>query len=77
MGLEVTREIWTLTGETSSLRTDALAVEEPLEIRVNSKAISTTMRTPGHDLALRIWMVSSLMPTRRMSCKFDCAMVSN
>jgi FdhD protein len=54
MGLEVTREIWTMTGETSGLRTDALAVEEPLEIRVNSKAISTTMRTPGHDLELTL-----------------------
>ena len=57
MGLEVTREIWTLTGETSSLRTDALAVEEPLEIRVNSSAITTTMRTPGHDLELTLgWL---------------------
>jgi FdhD protein len=59
MGLEVTREIWTLIGETSSFRIDALAVEEPLEIRVNSKAISTTMRTPGHDLELTLgWMLS-------------------
>jgi FdhD protein len=57
MGLEVQREIWTLTGETSSLRTDVLAVEEPLEIRVNSKGISTTMRTPGHDLDLTLgWL---------------------
>lgn len=58
MGLEVTREIWTLTGETSSLRRDALAVEEPLEIRVNSRAITTTMRTPGHDLELTLgWLL--------------------
>jgi FdhD protein len=57
MGLEVQREIWTLVGETSSLRTDSLAVEEPLEIRINSQAISTTMRTPGHDLELTLgWM---------------------
>ena len=57
MGLEVTREIWTLTGERSNLRTDALAVEEPLEIRVNSQAITTTMRTPGHDLGLTLgWL---------------------
>jgi FdhD protein len=57
MGLEVTREIWTLAGETTSLRTDHLAVEEPLEIRVNSRAISTTMRTPGHDLELTLgWL---------------------
>jgi FdhD protein len=28
---------------------DAVAVEEPLEIRVRGRAISVTMRTPGHD----------------------------
>ncbi len=28
---------------------DALAGEEPLEIRIGRKAISVTMRTPGHD----------------------------
>lgn len=28
---------------------DALAVEEPLEIRVGGRAVSVTMRTPGHD----------------------------
>lgn len=30
-------------------RSDALAVEEPLEIQVESRSISITMRTPGHD----------------------------
>src|SRR2546421_9141837 len=28
---------------------DELAVEEPLEIRVRGRAVSITMRTPGHD----------------------------
>src|SRR5262245_20931380 len=28
---------------------DELAIEEPLEIRVRGRAISITMRTPGHD----------------------------
>jgi FdhD protein len=28
---------------------DELAVEEPLEIRVRGRAVSVTMRTPGHD----------------------------
>jgi FdhD protein len=28
---------------------DELAVEEPLEIRVKNRAVSVTMRTPGHD----------------------------
>lgn len=29
--------------------TDELAVEEPLEIRVDTRPVSVTMRTPGHD----------------------------
>ena len=28
---------------------DALTIEEPLEIRIGSKPLATTMRTPGHD----------------------------
>lgn len=31
---------------------DALAIEEPLEIRVGQKTVSITMRTPGHDVEL-------------------------
>lgn len=31
---------------------DTVAVEEPLEIRVNDRPVSVTMRTPGHDLEL-------------------------
>ena len=31
---------------------DTLVVEEPLEIRVNEKAVSVTLRTPGHDFDL-------------------------
>lgn len=30
-------------------RSDSLAVEEPLEIRVNARPIAVVMRTPGHD----------------------------
>ena len=33
-------------------RADYLAVEEPLEVRVNGKALSVTMRTPGNDVEL-------------------------
>jgi FdhD protein len=32
-----------------SVATDEVAVEEPLEIRVNGSALAVTMRTPGHD----------------------------
>jgi FdhD protein len=31
---------------------DRLAVEEPLELRVDGKALAVTMRTPGHDVEL-------------------------
>src|ERR1700738_1616274 len=30
-------------------REDVVAVEEPLEIRVDGEPIAVTMRTPGHD----------------------------
>lgn len=33
-------------------REDVLAVEEPLEIRINGKSFSVTMRTPGDDFDL-------------------------
>ena len=33
-------------------RPDAIAIEEPLEIRVAGSPLSVTMRTPGHDVEL-------------------------
>jgi FdhD protein len=33
---------------------DAVAVEEPLEIRINGEPVAVTMRTPGHDEELAI-----------------------
>ena len=33
-------------------RSDSLAVEEPLEIRVDAVPLAVTMRTPGHDFEL-------------------------
>jgi FdhD protein len=35
-------------------RTDVVAVEEPLEIRVDSRPLAVTMRTPGHDEELAL-----------------------
>src|SRR4051794_28983460 len=33
---------------------DRLAVEEPLEIRLDDTTVTTTMRTPGHDFELAV-----------------------
>src|SRR3954465_6286779 len=43
---------------------DAVAVEEPLEIRINGEAVAVTMRTPGHDeeLALGFCATEGLAP---------------
>ncbi len=35
-------------------RTDEVAVEDPLEIRVDGEPIAVTMRTPGHDEELAL-----------------------
>jgi FdhD protein len=41
-----------LTAETVTTRPETLAVEEPLELRINGSAITVTMRTPGSDVEL-------------------------
>ena len=33
---------------------DEVAVEEPMEIRVDGRPLSVTMRTPGHDVELAL-----------------------
>jgi FdhD protein len=49
----VRRKITRLTvGQPPIRREDVLAVEEPLEMRVNGTALAVTMRTPGHDVDL-------------------------
>src|ERR1051326_4899982 len=45
---------------------DELAVEEPLEIQVETKPVSVTMRTPGHDKELAAgFLLSEGLLTRR------------
>jgi FdhD protein len=41
-----------LSGDHTVMRPETLAVEEPLEIRVNGTPITVTMRTPGSDIEL-------------------------
>src|SRR5229473_4483145 len=41
-----------IKGRVTRPQEDSLAVEEPLEIRVGSRSLSVTMRTPGHDFEL-------------------------
>jgi FdhD protein len=55
-------QVTKITSQGKAFTTDALAIEEPLEIRIEYgpaanrqlKNISVTMRTPGHDLELAI-----------------------
>ncbi len=46
---------------------DALAAEEPLEIRIGDAPLSVTMRTPGHDLELAagFLLTEGLIQSRR------------
>jgi FdhD protein len=41
-----------LTADSATSRAETLAVEEPMEIRINGAAITVTMRTPGSDVEL-------------------------
>ena len=48
----VRRPVLTLSARGERRRIDALAGEEPLELRVGGRALAVTMRTPGHDAEL-------------------------
>jgi FdhD protein len=46
------RRVQHVTADDAVARPETLAVEEPLEIRVNGTPITVTMRTPGSDIEL-------------------------
>ncbi len=48
----VRRPVRKISATSDVRRPDALAAEEPLEIRVGGKALAVTMRTPGSDVEL-------------------------
>ncbi|MBX3314146.1 MAG: formate dehydrogenase accessory sulfurtransferase FdhD [Actinobacteria bacterium] len=50
--LTARRIVRRIEGSEESSRPETLAVEEPLEIRVDSSPLTVTMRTPGHDVEL-------------------------
>ena len=45
-------QIRRLTGGVAEVADDRVAVEEPLEVRVNGAPFAVIMRTPGHDITL-------------------------
>src|SRR5450631_4005898 len=47
-----TVDIERLDGAVRTKRSDEVAVEEPLEIRISGDTFAITMRTPGHDREL-------------------------
>jgi FdhD protein len=50
--LTVRHPVLRLSAEHSSTKPDRLAVEEPMELRVDGHPLVVTMRTPGHDVEL-------------------------
>jgi FdhD protein len=53
---------------------DRLAVEEPLEIRIDGRPIAVTMRTPGHDEELALgFCLSEGLPARAARVPDDLA----
>lgn len=50
--ITVRRPVVRIDDRGSRNRPDTLAAEEPLELRIDSRALTVTMRTPGHDVEL-------------------------
>jgi FdhD protein len=53
------RPVTRVTGRSRAAIDDAVAVERALEIRVGGRALSVTLRTPGHDEELALGFLAS------------------
>src|SRR5690348_11195916 len=62
-----------LEGSELVAENDEVAVEEPLEIRVANRAVSVTMRTPGHDeeLAAGFLLTEGIVSAPREIVRID------
>ena len=58
-------------GTTHKTLLDAIAVEEPLEIRVNDVSFAVTMRTPGQDAELAVGFLATECILRGPDDLFD------
>ena len=69
LGEALTRTtVWRRSGNRTAKRlNDVVAVEEPLEIRVQGRSVAVTMRTPGHDreLAAGFLLTEGIIRDRR------------
>jgi FdhD protein len=63
--LTARRPVLKVRGDQRSTRVDTLAVEEPLEIRVEGRPLTVTMRTPGADMDLAAGFLVSEGAVRR------------
>ncbi|MDQ3403754.1 MAG: formate dehydrogenase accessory sulfurtransferase FdhD [Actinomycetota bacterium] len=50
--MTVRKQVLRVTDDGRRERLETLAAEEPLELRVDGRALAVTMRTPGHDVEL-------------------------
>ncbi len=70
------RPVTRVTGRSSETADDAVAVERALEIRVDGRALSVTLRTPGHDEELASGFLASEGVVRRAADVRACTSTS-
>jgi len=61
------RPVMRVTGRARETGDDAVAIERALEIRVDGRALSVTLRTPGHDEELALGFLAGEGVVRRLA----------